>query len=329
MVGRLRTAVIGVGRFGQHHARKLAALPASDLVAVVDRDPNRAAAVGAELGVPAETDYRELFGRVDAVSVAVPTSAHFEVAHGCLRAGVHVLLEKPMTADLTHADRLIALARRNGLVLQPGYLERFAVAAAGLDRLITRPLFIECHRIAPFQPRGLDISVVYDLMIHDIDTVLALVKAPLIAVDAVGAPVLSGHEDIANTRLRFADGCVANITASRISDKNERKMRVFQPDGYLSIDFLARRVTVIRRATAAPFAAAVHDFADEDALKAEIESFLAAVAGTRPPMVTGTDGRRALAAAERIEQSLRGHRAALADVDVAPAARGSARGANR
>jgi predicted dehydrogenase len=315
----LRTAVIGVGRFGRFHAQKYAQLPRAELVAVVDADANRAGEVAASLHTEALTDYRQLYGRVDAVSVAVPTAAHFAVARDCLQNGIHVLLEKPMTANLQQADTLIAEAAARRLVLQVGYLERFALIAAGVDGLITRPLFIECSRIAPFQPRSLDVSVVYDVMIHDIDMVLAMVPGRLESVEAVGAPVLSAHEDIANTRLRFADGCVVNITASRISLKSERKMRIFQPDGYLSIDFLARKVSRVRRPAkpGGAFEAQEHQYEDTDVLLAEIASFLAAAAGERPPAISGLEGRRALEAAVAIDESLRAHRARMPDLDFA------------
>jgi predicted dehydrogenase len=233
---------------------------------------------------------------------------------------VHVLVEKPMTADLAQADRLIAESESRGLVLQVGYLERFALAAAGLDKLIDRPLFIECNRLAPFKPRSLDISVVYDLMIHDIDMVLAMNKSPLQSVDAVGAPVLSKLEDIANSRLRFSDGCVANITASRISIKTERKMRIFQADGYLSVDFLARKVNRVKRPMQAgeTIQASESSYEQTDTLKAEIESFIAAVRASRKPEITGHDGRRALEVANRIEASLNAHRSLLHDQGFAP-----------
>lgn len=317
---KLRAAVIGVGHFGAYHAEKYASLADAQLVAVADIDAGRAQQIGQRFACPAVTDFRDILKSIDIASVCVPTAQHFDIAMACLEAGVHVLIEKPMTASLPQADQLIAAAEARGLNLQVGYLERFALNAAGLDRLIDRPLFIECNRLAPFKPRSLDISVVYDLMIHDIDMVLAMTQSPLESVDAVGAPVLSKLEDIANTRLRFRDGCVANITASRISVKTERKMRIFQADGYLSVDFLARKVNRVRRLpeNGGAFDASESDYAETDTLKAEIESFIASVRANRPPEITGSDGRRAQEVAQRIEESLNAHRLLLQSRGYAP-----------
>jgi predicted dehydrogenase len=311
--GKIRSCVIGVGHFGSYHAAKYASLANADLRFLVDTDLSRAKAAAERHGCRAVTDYRAILSEIDAASICVPTAEHYRVAKDCLAAGVHVLLEKPMTADLAQADDLIRLADRRRLVLQIGYLERFALAAAGLDKAIERPLFIECTRLAPFRARSLDVSVVFDLMIHDIDMVLAMTKAPLKAVDAVGAPVLSAFEDIANTRLRFKDGCIANITASRISLKNERKMRIFQANGYISVDFLARKITQIKRPrnTGDTFAAQEALYADTDILKVEIESFLEAIRTRSRPLITGAEGRRALEVAHRIERRLNAHRALL------------------
>jgi predicted dehydrogenase len=215
----LRTAVVGVGHFGAWHAEKYAHSQRCELVAVADIDGARAAAVGEPLGVAATADHRQLIGAVDAVSVCVPTGAHYQVAREFLEAGVHVLVEKPMTGRLETADRLIAIAERRGLVLQVGHIERFSSAYFALEKLVTRPLYFESYRIAPYRARGVDVDVVLDLMIHDIDLILALVDSPVASVDAVGAPVLSAQEDIASTRVKFANGCVASITASRVSAK--------------------------------------------------------------------------------------------------------------
>src|SRR5258708_36217551 len=213
----IRTAVIGVGHFGRLHAEKYAGLSGSKLVAVADENPARAAEIAGAFGVDAVEDYRQLFGRVDAVSIAVPTAQHHPVARSCLEAGLHCLVEKPISESLPQADELIRLARERRLILQVGHLERFSAARAALEGKIQEPLFVECNRIAPFKPRGTDVSVILDLMIHDIDLILELVKAPIVELDAVGVPVLGDHEDIANARLVFANGCVANVTASRIS----------------------------------------------------------------------------------------------------------------
>jgi predicted dehydrogenase len=310
----LRTAVIGAGHFGRYHADKYAALASSRLVAVVDRDPDRAAAVARAHNVAAMTDHRELFGKVDAVSIAVPTQAHFDVARDCIAHGIHVLVEKPITETLDQADELIQLAARHNVVLQVGHLQRFLLERVGVIDIAQRPLYIECSRIAPFKPRGTDVGVTLDLMIHDIDLVLACVKSPVVSVDAVGAPVVSREEDIANTRLRFANGCVATLTASRVSLKTERKMRIFQRESYISIDLHERKLAVIRKGTGKPWLPGLppidrqeRSFGEGDDLKAEIEGFLKSIATAKPPLVTGEDGRRALETAMRITSSLREH----------------------
>ena len=311
MTGRIRTAVIGLGHFGRFHADKYARLAQSQLVGVVDADPARAAEVGRKLKCEPFTDYRALFGKVDAVSVVVPTQMHHEVALACLNAGIHVLVEKPITETLEQADALIRAAAEHKRVLQVGHLQRFLLQRLGADTAIKNPLYIEAVRIAPYKPRGTDVGVTLDLMIHDIDMVLALVQAPVTAVDAVGAPVVSPTEDIANTRLRFANGCVANITASRVSLKTERKMRIFQRDAYVSIDLHNRKYTLLRKGSGKawfpglpPIDREERSFAEGDDLEAEIAAFLAAVASGKPPLVSGEDGRRALETAMKVTASL-------------------------
>ena len=264
----------------------------------------------------AATDPCDLIGLVDAVSVAVPTSAHHEVARLFLEQGVHVLLEKPIASDLAQADELIRCARANGRILQVGHLERFFAIETGLIDAVTMPVYIEAVRVAPFQPRGNDVSVVLDLMIHDIDLITVLVRAPVADVDAVGSPILSDHEDIVNTRLRFENGCVANITASRVAFKSERRMRIFQPDSLLSVDLLKRHFATVRKndaaaikAGAASFVLYERELSDHDALRAELRSFLTAVATGTPPVVSGEDGRAALEIGNRIIESLQRHAA--------------------
>jgi predicted dehydrogenase len=308
----LRAAVIGVGHFGRFHAEKYAKSRAATLVAIVDRDGERAQETARRFGAEALSDYRPLFGKVDAVSIAVPTGAHFEVARACLENGIHVLIEKPIAETLEQADELIALAERNGLVLQVGHLQRFFLERIAIGRLIDRPLYIESTRIAPFKPRGTDVGVTLDLMIHDIDLILAMVKADVVSVDAVGAPIVSTEEDIANTRIRFANGCVATVTASRVSLKTERKMRIFQREAYISIDLHNRKLVSMRKGSGKswfpglpPIDREEHSFSEGDDLAAEIESFLEACAGAHGPLVTGLDGRRALETAMRITKSLR------------------------
>lgn len=310
----LRTGVVGVGYFGKFHAQKYATLPSSRLVAVSDLDEAQAQRIAAEHGCAAVADHRALIGQVDAVSVVVPTVAHFAVVRDFLEAGVHVLVEKPITDSLEQADALIEIAHRRGVVLQVGQLERFS-AAADLARsgIIDSPLYIEANRIAPFQTRATDTNVVLDLMIHDIDLILTIVDSPVVQVDAVGAPVISPTEDIANTRLRFANGCIANITASRVSTKTERVMRIFQRESYVIVDSLNKRSVIMRKGGTPPLPGLPpitvdqQEFAEGDKLEREIAAFLHSVATGAPPAVSGEDGRRTLEAALRIQTSLREH----------------------
>lgn len=310
----LRTGVVGVGYFGKFHAQKYARLPTSDLIMVADRDAEQAERIAAEHGCRAVTDYREMIGQVDAVSIVVPTVHHFDVVRDFLDAGIHVLVEKPITDNLEQADALIALARERGVILQVGQLERFS-AAADLARsgIIDSPLYIEANRIAPFQVRATDTNVILDLMIHDIDLILTLVDSPVVQVDAVGAPVISSSEDIANTRVRFANGCIASITASRVSTKTERLIRVFQRDSYVIIDSHNKRSVVMRKGGTPPLPGLPpitidqRDFNEGDKLEREIAAFLDSILTGSPPAVSGEDGRRALEAALRIQESLRAH----------------------
>jgi predicted dehydrogenase len=308
-MSRVRAAVVGCGHFGRHHAEKYAACARTRLVAVVDREEAAAQSLAERFGVLALTDPADLIGLADAASVAVPTSQHVGVARRLLQGGLHVLVEKPIAATLADASALIALAAEQGRILQVGHLERFNAAVLALDDVIDRPLFIESHRIAPFSERGTDVDVVLDLMIHDIDLIQLLVGRPLAAIDAVGVPVLSGRDDIANARLRFAGGCVANVTASRVSFKSERRMRLFQRDAYVSIDFVAGNATIARRDPAAAgvvpgVALERRELGVNDALMLEIEAFAAAIHGERPVAVSGEDGRRALDAALKITAAL-------------------------
>jgi predicted dehydrogenase len=309
---RLRTATIGVGHFGRYHAQKYAAAGSSELVAVCDADPVRAEQVAAELGTRAVSDYHELLGAVDAVSIVVPTHAHHEIAKAFLDQGVHVLVEKPIASTIEQADDLIETARKRNVVLQVGHLERFSSVRQAMEAVVRRPLYIEANRISPFRLRGTDVSIVLDLMIHDIDLVLSLVNAAVIGVDAVGTPVLSALEDIASCRIRFANGCVASITASRISVKNERKMRIFQPNAYVSVDFLTQKLLVAQKDVgddAAPnISIEEKTLVEGDSLQRQIEAFLASISGNLPPVVSGEDGRLALATAIQIRDSLEEHR---------------------
>lgn len=308
-MGRLRAAVVGVGHLGRFHAEKYAALPDVTLVAVVDRDAERAAAVAEALGVRALTDHRALAGLIDCASVAVPTQDHARVALDLLAAGIDVLVEKPLAMTVAEATAIVEAAERAGRVLQVGHLERFNPALRAAAEVITRPRFLECHRLAPFVDRGTDVDVIRDLMIHDLDVIQSFVRAEVVAVESVGVPILTSTVDIANARLRFADGCIANVTASRVSLKRERKLRIFQPDAYVAIDYDQRTVRICSRQEARvpgglpEIVVREHDAGEGDPLLDEVRSFVASVATRAAPMVGGREGLRALELAERIAAS--------------------------
>lgn len=243
---RLRIGIAGAGHFGRYHALKVAASDRATLIGIHDPDSERAQTVGWEVGAP-EKDWTSLLAESEAVIIAAPAEAHHPLTVQALRAGKHVLVEKPIAATLEQADELAGLAREHGLVLQVGHLERFSAAFQAMNGRTGPPLYVEAVRIAPFKPRGTDVSVILDLMIHDLDLVLALIDSPIVSVDAVGAAVASPHEDIANARLRFQNGAVATITASRISARTERRLRIFAQDCYLNADFVGRRLTLVQR----------------------------------------------------------------------------------
>jgi predicted dehydrogenase len=309
-MGKLRAAVIGAGYLGRFHAQKYAALEQVDLLAVVDTSEEARKRVAREVGCEAVADYRELLGKVDAVSVVTPTPLHHRVSMDFLEAGAHVLVEKPITSTMEQARELVATAARCGKVLQVGHLERFNPAILAVEGLLDRPRFVESNRLAPFKPRGTDVSVVLDLMIHDIDLILNIVDSPVVSIDAVGAPVFTDEIDIASARIRFENGCVADATASRISMKSERKLRVFQSDAYLSIDLQQKVLTVVRKGGSAPQAGVPpveineQSFDPGDALRDEIVSFLECIGTGRRPVVSGEDGLRALETATRIGELL-------------------------
>lgn len=305
---RIRAAVVGVGYLGKFHAEKYAAHPEVDLIAVVDADPARAREIATALGVEGLTDAAALRGRVDCASVAVPTFLHHDVGCALLDAGIDVLLEKPMAANVREGKALLEAAIRGQRILQVGHLERFNPALRPLDGKIKQPRFIECQRLAPFTERGTDVDVVLDLMIHDLDLILSMVPSSLRAVEAAGVPVLTDSVDIANARLRFANGCIANVTASRVSLKRERRLRVFQQDAYFSIDFDERRARICRRVPDADGTASLQfeeiETQEGDALAAEIAAFVHAVRTRTIPPVTGWDGMHALDLAHVIRESV-------------------------
>jgi len=295
---KLRAAVVGVGYLGQFHAEKLAAAPGVELAAVVDADPARARSIAARHGCAAHDDPRALLGAVDLVSIAVPTAQHHDVALPFLEAGVHVLVEKPIATSLAEADALLAAAKKGGGLLAVGHLQRFNPAFRALSEALGKPLYIECERLSSFKQRGIDVDVVLDLMIHDLDLVLSMTKKSEVAqVSACGFRVLTDSIDIASVRLEFADGCVANLSASRVSQQPVRKLRVFQADGYASADLQAGKLRIVRREARGGVGEDASEFTDRDELRAEIADFVAAAAGGRAPLVGGEDGRRALALA--------------------------------
>lgn len=311
--------MVGVGYFGRFHARHYKESLGVDLVGVVDLDRQKADAVAKEFGVQGFSDHRDLAGRVDAVSVTVPTSHHYEVARELLEAGIHVLVEKPITADVAEAAVLNRLAEERRLVLAVGHIERYSAPFLALADIISRPLFIESYRISQWKPRATDVDVVLDLMIHDVDIILGLVKSRVVKIDAAGAPVLNATEDIASARIVFEDGCVANVTASRISGKTQRSMRIFQPDSYIVCDFAERRISrFVRKGNPlleGPEAikADVWEVPHHDSLAKEIAEFVGCVRSRRTPTVDGRAGEEALKITTMINEALREHRRRVAE----------------
>ena len=315
---KLRVGIAGAGHFGRYHALKVAAAERAILVGIHDRDEERAKTVGWEAGAP-HLPLEALLGQIDALIVATPADTHHEIASAALLAGKHVLVEKPIASTLAQADALAALATERNLVLQVGHLERFSAAYQAMAARTGPPLYIEATRIAPFKPRGTDVSVILDLMIHDLDLILTLIDSPIDSVDAVGAAVASAHEDIANARIRFASGAVATITASRISARTERRMRIFAQDSYLAVDFAARKLTVVGRGGAGIKVPGLDGFVsqeiawdDHDSLAAEHLAFVASALDGAPVLVDAAAGRRALAAALAVSQGMNEARAKMA-----------------
>jgi predicted dehydrogenase len=305
---KIAAAVVGVGYLGKFHAEKYADSEKATLVAVVDIDKKRAESVATQLGVAAFTDYRDLLGQVQCISVAVPTRLHYEVASYFLERAVDVLVEKPIAADIQQGRELVDLASAKGRILQVGHLERFNPAIRRLENTIQEPRFVECHRLAPFVERGTDVDVVLDLMIHDIDVIASLVRSTVDRVEAIGVAVLTDKPDIANARITFSNGCIANVTASRVSIKRERKIRFFQPDAYLSIDYDQRRAQIFHKPPPGggwmDIRGETIEIKEADALADEIDSFLDCVRKRSLPLVSGTEGLRALEIASMISGQL-------------------------
>jgi predicted dehydrogenase len=313
---KIRTAVIGVGHLGKYHARICAQSPAIELVGVVDVNAQVAQDVAKEHGVAAYTRLEDVLGLIDAAHVVVPTDQHYATTKQLLEAGKHVLLEKPMTTTVAQADSLLALARAHDRVLQVGHVERFNPAVIGIQKALTQPIFIEVHRLAPFNPRGTEVGVVLDLMIHDLDIILHLVKSDVERIEAVGVPVLTEKEDIANARLAFANGCVANVTASRVSAERMRKIRFFQSDAYISLDYVAQNAKIYRR-EGWQITDEVINFSGEQPLQKEIQSFVECVREGTRPVVSGEEGRTALDVATRVTDAVHAHLAHLKKVHPA------------
>lgn len=310
---KIKTGVIGVGYLGRFHAQKYLSLEEVDLVGVADIDEERARVVAAECGCDYFTDHRALLDKVDAVSIAVPTSYHHRIASDALRADKDVLLEKPMTVTLEEADDLIGLAEEHNLILQVGHLERFNPAVLAMKPSLTTPVFIESNRISTFKRRGVDVDVVLDLMIHDIDIILTIIDSPLKTIHTVGAPVVTDTTDIANARLIFENGATANITVSRISLTNVRKMRIFQPGSYINVDFANKKIMTIQlrdellESGMPKQSKEVKSFDGEDALLNEIAHFTFHVRRRTSPDVTGVEGRRALEVVMQVMDQIKQH----------------------
>lgn len=303
----LRVGVVGVGHLGRHHARLLASFPDVRLAGVVDADRARAADVAAQYGTDAFPEASALVGKVDAVTIAAPTAAHVDLALRFVEAGVPVLVEKPLAPSLAEADRLLAAASRRDTTVAVGHTERFNPAVAAAMPLIVDPRFVEIHRLGTFPERSLDIDVVFDLMIHDLDLLLAAVDSDVASIEAVGVNVVTRRVDIANVRLRFASGCIANLTASRISRERVRKARFFQRSAYVSIDYAAQEVELFRlegQEGRSSLEGGSVDVAREEPLRLELEDFVRAVRTHTPPLVTGAAGRAALDLATRVEAQL-------------------------
>ena len=315
MSEKLRVGVVGVGHLGQHHARVYAELEECELVGVADTDIERGKEIAQRHGTKFYEDYRELCGLVDALSIAVPTEYHCEIGLECLRREIHLLLEKPISRTLEEADQLVQAAEANQAILQIGHTERFNAAVVKLAEIVDKPAFIESNRLSPFPERSTDIDVVLDVMIHDIDIILSIVKSPVKKLDAVGIPVITSKVDIANTRLEFESGCIANVTASRVSLKQERKLRIFQPQQYISLDYQAQSLHAVEL----KYPERRHDFPHsrplivpsqfdiekQEPLKAELASFAQCVRSAGTPVVSGVDGRSAMQTAFRILRTMR------------------------
>jgi predicted dehydrogenase len=309
-MSKIKCAVIGVGYLGRFHAQKYNLLENADLIGVSDVNSDACKRVASELCVPGFNDYRVLLDKVDAVSIAATTTAHYEIAKTCLEHGIHCLIEKPITRTKEEADELIAIAKKNKAKIQVGHLERFNAAHLALAHHLDKPLYIDSQRLAPFNPRGADVNVIFDLMIHDIDIIQNIVKSPIVKIDAQGAPVLTASIDIANARITFANKCIANVTASRVSFDTERKTRIFQEKSYISLDYHLKKLSLFTKGDGEMYPGIANicqnekQFTNSDALLAQINAFLEAITNDTQPLVTGEDGANALDTASKITEQI-------------------------
>ncbi|MBL7092138.1 MAG: Gfo/Idh/MocA family oxidoreductase [Candidatus Omnitrophica bacterium] len=303
---KIKVGVVGVGSLGSIHARIFAGLPNVELAAIADIDPKKAKKAGRTCRCEYFCDYQQLFGKVCAASIVVPTRLHYQIARDFLEHNIHLLVEKPFTSTVDEADELLSLAGTKNLVLQVGHVERFNAAVQAVQKLPGRPKFIECHRLGPFAARVKDVGVVLDLMIHDIDIVLGLVNSPCVSIQAVGVNVLTGHEDIANARLNFKNGAVANITASRISPKSMRKIRLFCENAYISLDYEAQKALIYEK-QGKKITRRKINIKKEKPLQKELQSFIRCVKEEKAPLVSGREGRDALAIATEILEKIKTH----------------------
>ena len=300
---RIKVGVVGVGHLGQHHGRIYSQLPKIELVGVVDVNEERVKEIAQRFSTSPYLNYKELRGKVEAVSIAVPTFLHYKIARDFLKWGIHILVEKPFTQTVEEAEELLSLAKKKERILQVGHIERFNTAIEELEKRIENPRFIESHRLGPFKERGTDVGVVLDLMIHDIDIILNLVHSEVSQIDASGVSVLSQKEDIANARLKFANGCVANITASRLTKEEVRRIRIFQDNTYISLDYLKQELLIYRKiqqkiVVEKPF------ITKQEPLKRELESFVECVRCGTSPLVSGEQGKKALEVVDKILQQI-------------------------
>ena len=304
-MGELRIGVVGTGHLGNYHLQKYRKMPGVKIAAVADLIEEKASQVAQMYHCPYFTNYRDMIGRVDAVSIAVPTVCHYEITKDFLKAGVDVLLEKPIATSLEEAKELVKLAKEHDLILQIGLIERFNPAILALEKILDRPLFIEAHRLHPFFPRGIDVDVILDLMIHDLDIILKFVNSPLLDVAAVGVSVLSEKVDIANVRLSFSNGCVANVTASRVTAKTMQKIRFFGLSGYHAVDYAKREVVSLKRSSSGQIVPQEVKVTNHDPLEAEIASFIESVITRSPARVSGEDALPSLETACIINEKIR------------------------